>query len=153
MKMKFILIVKYVNKQECLDVNITNQICSLDLAKQLKKLGVKQDSLFYRFDHGSHQYIFCREYEQYSPQVNLDINDGYSAFTSEELGAMLPSSLAGEDFLFISKTKDGTYSALYDHTTHSISYYGFIATSENLADCLANLLIYFLEKKLMDLPK
>jgi len=65
-------------------MNITDQICSFIFAKRLKKLGVKQDSLFYRFDHGDFQYIFCKEYEQYSQHVNLNIEDGFSAFTVGE---------------------------------------------------------------------
>lgn len=151
MKMKFILIVKYVNKQECLDVNITSQICSLDLAIQLKKLGVKQDSLFYRFDHGSHQYIFCREYEQYSTQVNLDINDGYSAFTSEEVGAMLPDSIKdndNDDCFIKSQKKDDEYKIYLDLNGKCIMFFG-----EKETNARAKMLIYLIENKLMDLPK
>lgn len=131
-------------------MNINEQICSMELAKRLKELGVKQESLFYRFGEENFQYIFCKEYEQYSPNVNLDIKDGYSAFTAAELFEMLPSSLVIDDCLSISKSKNNIYTALYDHITEEINYYNIIVHDENLSNCLAKILICFLEKKLKE---
>lgn len=82
-------------------MEITDQICAFDFAKRLKELGVKQDSLFYRFGMKDYQYIFCKTYEQYSEHVDLDIKDGYAAFTSEELLSILPNAVTlptGEPF-------------------------------------------------------
>jgi hypothetical protein len=59
-------------------MKLEQQVCSLDLAKRLKELGVKQESLFYWSDDVI--YIHKRR----------DAKDWYSAFTVAELGEMLP---------------------------------------------------------------
>ena len=82
-------------------MNLEDQVCSFELAKQLKELGVKQESLFYRFDHECHTYLFCKYYEQYSPHVNLNIEEGYASFTASELIELLPHRITlkeGEPF-------------------------------------------------------
>ncbi len=66
-------------------MKLENQVCSLELAKKLKELGVNQESLFYWE-------------RQYLPQVTTDwrimlghqYNEYISAFTVAELGEMLP---------------------------------------------------------------
>ena len=146
-------------------MNITDQICSFIFAKRLKKLGVKQDSLFYRFDHGDFQYIFCKEYEQYSQHVNLNIEDGFSAFTVGELGEILPGIINRGDIRFnlqfykLQGNAQGTYyweGQYYDGNTdivlHSAFNHFFIA-DESEVNCRAKMLIYLLENKLMELPK
>ena len=119
-------------------MELTNQVCSLELSQRLKELGVKQGSLFYRFQGEGHQYIFCKYYEQYSPHVDLDINDGYSAFTVSELGKMIPKYLnfniefdnSGKWMIHFCVNKDD----------HAISF-----NDENLASLIAKTLIYLLE--------
>ena len=76
-------------------MKLENQVCSLELSKQLKSLGVKQDSLFF----------WIREKLKLVTDINyppsgkeLFYNEGfvndmtvcYSAFTVAELGEMLP---------------------------------------------------------------
>lgn len=123
-------------------MHIPDQICSLELSKRLKELGVKQESLFYRFQGQGYQYIFCKEYEQYSPHVNLDIKDGFSAFTVAELGTLLPA------WFDSAKRKDDDYICRYFEKEQDKSYCSF---SEKEADARAKLLIYLLENKLMEL--
>lgn len=88
-KMNFILNVQSVEKKESFNVNLSDQICSLEYAKRLKELGVKQESAFYRFECKDHEYIFCKYYEQYSNNTDLDIKNGYSAFTISEIKEIL----------------------------------------------------------------
>lgn len=63
-------------------MKLSDQVCSLDLAKRLKELGVKQDSLFYWFE--------CPvKNEWIIGNPNRDW-ENYSAFTVAELGKLLP---------------------------------------------------------------
>lgn len=71
-------------------MKLQDQVCSLELAKQLKGLGVEQDSYFYHV-------AYEEDGEEYS-----DIEEGYnhnsdyicySAYTVAELGEMLPHHL------------------------------------------------------------
>lgn len=73
-----------------------------------------------------------------------------SAFTVAELGKMIPWSLGNEDYLFISKLPNNSYNTYYHHPEHGLSYYGVIFKDENLANCFADMLIYSVEKKLIN---
>lgn len=121
-------------------MNLENLVCSLDLAKRLKELGVKQESLFYRFSCRGFQYLFCKYYEQYSPHVNLDIKDGYSAFTAAELGEML------SDGFYTTKIQGGYWKCscveLNAYTTHH-------SFGKSEADARAKLLIFLIEEDLI----
>ncbi len=125
-------------------MKLEDQVCSLELSKRLKELGVKQDSLFYRFGDERQQYIFCKYYEQYSPNVNLNMADGYSAFTVAELGEMLPRGICQYDKLnSIYEPEFKTYAVFLPDTKHIITDY-------NEANARAKMLIYLLEKKIID---
>jgi len=121
-------------------MQIEDQVCSLELAKRLKELGVKQESLFYRFKNENLQYLYCKYYEQYSPHVNLDIKDGYSAFTACELGEMLPSEC------YCAKTKHERWSCCYIGDDGDDSEYCF---SETEVECRAQMLIRLIESGLV----
>jgi len=125
-------------------MNITDQICSLELSVRLKELGVKQDSLFYRFGNDNLQYVFCKYYEQYSPNINLNIKDGVSAFTVAELGELLKNPTP--NIILTYKIND-----IYKCATGNgdIKLIDFEDISE--ADVRAKMLIYLLENKLMEL--
>ena len=64
-------------------MKLENQVCSLDLAKRLKELGVKQESYFWWqwFEGG-------QEFELADSQ---HLPEDVCAFTVAELGEMLPS--------------------------------------------------------------
>lgn len=146
-------------------------VCSIDLAKKLLTLGVKQNSLFYWFDMGDHHYLFSKDYEQYSKHVNLNIKDGYSAFIAEELAAMLPGriikdehiEIAGEKHLIkydyhFKITTHGTdhwhcayigYPILEGFTLPNLGSSSFSENDENLANAIARMVIYLLENGLM----
>lgn len=70
-------------------MKLEQQVTSLEISKRLKELGVKQESYF----------IWVEEGWRHIPFLS-DRNHGYvgscSAFTSSELGEMLPNCI--EDF-------------------------------------------------------
>ena len=61
-------------------MNLSDQVVSLDLAKKLKDLGVKQDSLFYWTIGGV----------VYRGEMPFWLPENPSAFTASELGELLP---------------------------------------------------------------
>lgn len=69
-------------------MKLEQQCCSLQQAKRLKELGVKQKSLFYW--HERHQRPQFGERITDGVMVCNDKQNAYSAFTVAELGEMLP---------------------------------------------------------------
>ena len=68
-------------------MKLEQQVVSLELAKQLKELGVKQDSLFY-WSKQVDQIHWGLEHAKY---FAVDKRQDVSAFTVAELGEMLPN--------------------------------------------------------------
>jgi hypothetical protein len=91
-------------------MNIEQQVCSLDLAKQLKELRVKQESCFIWVVEGLPSRSFVS-----------DRKHGYvgacAAFTVAELGEMLPYNIdLGESityFFGVRKGDDGKWATFY----------------------------------------
>jgi hypothetical protein len=73
-------------------MQLSNQVVSLDLAKRLKELEVKQESLFAWFYNDGMSEWELDQYQDDWPKDERDHNDvrQYSAFTVAELGEMLP---------------------------------------------------------------
>ena len=66
-------------------MELSDQICSLELAKKLKELGVKQESLFWYTIYVDQTYDIHYQFDsKYIPPAH------YAAFTVAELGEMLP---------------------------------------------------------------
>ncbi len=83
---------KQISHQRCKGevVKIEEQVCSLELAKKLKKLGVEQDSLWWwvvECSEEAAQLYFKWDVPKTEPKEKI-----YSAFTVAELGKMLPRS-------------------------------------------------------------
>lgn len=67
-------------------MRLEDQVCSLELAKRLKELGVKQESAFVWLQvFNPAGWILC---ESNRPCVNLE--EDFRAYTVAELGEMLP---------------------------------------------------------------
>jgi hypothetical protein len=68
-------------------MKLKDQVVSLELAKKLKDLGFKQESLFYHTENGEiefeEQWLKAFDYKNRSPKI-------CSAYTVAELGEMLP---------------------------------------------------------------
>lgn len=128
---------------------IENQVCSLELAKRLKKLGVKQSSYFY--------YLWTSQRGQYEIFTRHDgVSDGnsralfpenyFSAFTVAELGILLPHHIASHQ---VGASK--WYWVCYDTSPDNRYPEEPTPTAETEADARAKMLIYLLENGLMTL--
>ena len=77
-------------------MTLEQQCVSLDLAKRLKELGVKQESLFWWSIHSTDaRVVIHRRSVSGSPERY------YSAFTVAELGEMLPDKVKRDDQVYL----------------------------------------------------
>ena len=120
--------------KECMEqtMKLEDQVCSLDLAKRLKELGVKQESLFHWGCDGSGFSYLEPSNESVWPKKWL-----YSAFTVAELGEMLNSF----------EIRSGRYND--QNCTCFSEDRSFHEPTE--ANARAKCLIYLLEKKFIKL--
>lgn len=131
-------------------MNLEQQVCSLDLAKRLKELGVKQEGYFVWEGADEFGYVVKRR---------ADSGSNVSAFTVAELGEMLPKHLLLADdgganrYISITHGKapfndNRTWYVYYDQINEPCDYkIGQEAITE--ADARAKMLIYLLENKLI----
>jgi hypothetical protein len=124
-------------------MELEKQVCSLELAKKLKKLGVKQASTWYWFK--SHLVL--------GDDQGHNMRTLSSAFTAIELLALLPycieiPNMTVASFLGLGKTYDGTFCIYYAVGTHHKLTWSW---HENIANAAATALIYLIENKLVTL--
>lgn len=113
-------------------MELEKQVCSLELAKKLKELGVKQESLFWwNISDG----IVIGEQYRRPPSI--------SAFTVAELGEMLPGN-----FNTI-RRGDGSWLAYDGNAADNVNHQEI---SDTEADARAKMLIYLLENNLLTPP-
>lgn len=129
-------------------MKLEDQVVSLELSKQLKELGVKQESLFYwEIDLQNKWRLF---FEDGSPRMNPNA----SAFTVAELGQLLPSTLE-LDSLQIFKDPEwssdwvvqyGLFGELPSGETFKPKvFFG----DESLANACAKMLIYLITQRII----
>lgn len=126
-------------------MNLEQQCLSLNLAKRLKELNIKQESLFYWEWVNDNCYGIT-----YFPYCVTPRNTGeflhFSAFTASELLEMLPDYLDDAGCLKIEK---------HDVSNEGINYfveygYGYYQQQEqNLSNALAKMLIHLHEQGLI----
>jgi len=118
-------------------MKIEYQICSLELAKRLKELGVAQDSHF--------MWKYDESYYIVAANSRYGVGNGIvaSAFTVAELGEMLPRCCFGA-YLNIFRDPDGWAVGYGLEFTEK-------ATSE--ADARAKMLIYLIENGRIEVPR
>lgn len=125
-------------------IPLEQQVCSLELAKKLKALGVKQESYFLwceiKESGGSiTSHVFACEHENaedFAMVKGDEVVGVYSAFTVAELGEMLPRQC----------TQSRTEEEVRVHYAWGLSGYeenNFFAATE--ADARAKMLIHLLE--------
>ena len=73
-------------------MKLEQQVCSLELAKQLKELGFKQESLFWWQDCGDGTVELM--YGKTDSNFGIPVQYYYPAYTVAELGEMLPLGYA-----------------------------------------------------------
>jgi len=132
-------------------MELEKQVCSLDLAKKLKELGVKQESLFYHWqfvneDTGRNIYAGISEWKR-----ERKINGAYwvniaSAFTVAELGEWLPENILDKGTIVYYKDGEQWYVE-----TNPVSNVGLWEDTE--ANARAITLIYLIENKLVEVER
>lgn len=132
-------------------MNIEDQVCSLELSKRLKELGVRQESLFYWWDGDD-----INDEGHSVSRIEIENNDSapsnfvvYSAFTVAELGEMLPKEIWHPN-----KHKPMVCRPA-NRLCHWVVYYDKDTwTEENSeANARARMLIHLIENGLMEVPK
>ena len=138
-------------------MQLEDQMCSLELAKRLKELGVEQDSLFYYrtqylYDGSDEIVLMINKFD--SPRAHERMsNPKYSAFTVAELGEMLPArlkpDLPSKKFarLDICKGTDSRWLISYYYDITLPPKNALIGNTE--ADARAKMLIYLIENDLI----
>jgi len=121
-------------------MKLEDQCISLELAKRLKELGVKQHSCFYyvRTNNLSQEYSIVTV-----SGANFDMSFLFSSFTVAELGDILPKG---------GWTQESTYGGTrvwfidpeFPHKEKSFTY------DESEANARAKMLIYLIENKLIE---
>jgi len=134
------------------------QVISLSIAKQLKKLGVKHDSLFYWDSHAS---------AKITGKYGITSDGEYSAFTSAELWEMIPGRILFKDDqeycfrvnrldghfgcnIYCIKQTDDFYSGICDACVENVKIScgkNFFADTE--ADALGQMLIFLIKNSLI----
>lgn len=128
-------------------MKLENQVVSLEIAKKLKELGVKQESYFYhteiaRFEDGEELEALVVINDHFNIQPELTEADGvkrYSAFTVSELGEMLP------EYTHSWKVENEWTCSLKTIPSGSPTI-----TAETEADARGKMLIYLIENNLID---
>lgn len=118
-------------------MKVEEQVCSLNLAKRLKELNVKQDSYFFYEYYSMSAYMIVDNQHIHSYEGVIY----YSAFTVAELGMMLPAVNPS------SRSKDGT--GWYMNVIYPIEKWNQMYPCETEADARASMLIYLLENGLL----
>lgn len=129
-------------------MKLEDQVVSLELAKKLKELGVKQESLWYWYHPAiepedsdlvlnSRGRVLNGDFAEVQTRLSgYEIKEKYSAFTVTELGEILPPRC----------------------TTYRLEFGSFICRESNYeiqadteANARAEMLVYLLENKLIEL--
>lgn len=131
-------------------MNIESQVCSLELAKKLKELGVKQCSLFWWEEYPS---LINLKYIPYRLGMENENIKFYSAFTVSELGEMLPTKIYWKDesaeyvYLFIKKYPDEYHISYCDLDDKWFDW--FVTKDKKEANARAKILINLIENSLI----
>jgi len=131
-------------------MKLIDQVCSFELSKRLKELGVKQDSLFY-WHHDN-----VKDYPSYGdPKLCLCSYDNISAFSVAELGEMLPDSIKDDDseICWFYHDKNNCHRISYVHECEEQCSPFIEVKGETEANARAKMLIHLIENKHIEVPK
>ena len=129
-------------------MELSKQVVSLELARKLKELGVKQESLFCWNDG---------KLGTWDEPTRFGNPELYAAFTVAELGEMLPKSLKykfsdighRDADLHTGKILGGGEGWYLQYTDRPNNYVDCAATAPTEADTRAKMLIYLVENELV----
>lgn len=138
-------------------MDLKDQVCSLELAKRICELGVKQESLWHwtkwkkwvrtTDNHNEYQLKGLKDFELFNNPKNNTLGrcwfeDVYSAFTVAELGERLPSRIEGIGFIRTIKWHNKHFSISIGNLHEQ--------NADTEANARAKMLIYLLENKLIE---
>lgn len=126
-------------------MKLEQQVVSLELAKKLKELGVKQESYFHWRELEDATFLVS-DCDCSSPD-----GDDIAAFTVAELGEMLPSIIIDFELKYRLKIeKTDIWEIIYEEVTNE-NEKGFllVADDQTEADARAKMLIYLIENNLI----
>lgn len=135
-------------------MKLENQVCSLELAKRLKELGVRQESLYFwwRDNFGLESSKKESEHlENHKPNNPQNGWDYFSAFTVAELGEMLPLRLRILKKITLVVTYKGSKHWFVPKDKEKLIFE--MKCDDTEANARAKILIYLLENKLITPPK
>ncbi len=141
-------------------MKLEDQVCSLELAKRLKELGVKQESLvFWQFlePWGKHPSEWQLRHYPNLEKSSSNSEHEISAFTVAELGEMLPRVFKNDDDMYyIEPNANGNGLRYMDYVKYHMGVGTFLrayplVVADTEADARAKMLIYLLENKLITL--
>lgn len=118
-------------------MKLDDQCVSLELAKKLKELGIKKESLFYWQFFPGHDFIIHDK-----DKARNYTTETIPAFTSAELGEILP------DWQETVKRAKQDWVCIIRHKHNDINDHAF---AENEVNSRAKMLIHLLENKLIAL--
>ena len=118
-------------------MKLQDQVCNLELSKELKKLGVKQESLFYWTKNPFWFPVIGSWKESAKPK------EAISAFTASELGEMLPEEI----YSFHSIGRKGKWVCSPAICSRNV----IDSEAETEVNCRAKMLIYLIKNKLINL--
>lgn len=127
-------------------MKLENQVVSLELAKKLKELGVKQKSVFWWFQ--STQTAFPDPWIIFEPvPCSIREQDGekVAAFTVAELGEMFMHGQVGEGRYYVAQTGKQLYLRQVSNQYERWS----MRIEDTEADARAKVLIYLIENNLI----
>jgi hypothetical protein len=124
-------------------MKLEQQVCSLELAQKLKKLGVKQESLYYWSDHTIPATLWN---EGAINKMADDFSLLDSAFTVAELGLLLP--YGSKSFVGSTSGEKCNWTTEW-HGANKDWAEGNMKFADTEADARAKMLCYLLENKLI----
>lgn len=128
-------------------MKVEEQVCSLELSKRLKELGVKQESLWWWVQRWGRTCFTVKEKEWTLTERNtINGRPCFPAFSIAELGKMLPHKIEGglgEYLLTCGINSDGRWCVEYVDYNRNDSNYSKVDTSE--ANARAKMLIELIE--------
>lgn len=129
-------------------MRIEDQVVSLELAKELKTLGEKQDSFWYWvIIDGYFDYQLVQK--GYDPHLRKPTKDFCSAFTVAELGEMLPQY--AESYRIATNNFSCKFCELIeDEKGNPKNGKAIINVAKTEADARAKMLIYLIKNKLVE---
>ncbi len=141
-------------------MKLEQQVCSLEIAKKLKDLGMKQESLFWWGSGIDGAEILKRDSDfnlgAYPLKYNGSWKGVFSAFTVAELGEMLPQTIKIKKVkyqLFVSVAMDKQWFVVYanENDYEDNAPFPFMMCHSE-ADARGKMMIYLLENKLIEVP-